>query len=265
MRFDLSKSLLTVIALALICIAGCREQEWPEFRYNARRMASQSTSTALSDRAGVASLAVRWTCTAPAPGPGGHAGFRASPVINDKIRYIGKGNGYFYALNAETGALLWQYPPMGQPALLSQFQCNPSSYGIGSSAVVTEIKGTDAVIFAAPDQSIGTHLGEGRLFALNAKTGAEIWKSPVIARLTGLTPGGTSQFHENLGYSSPVVFEKRVYVGVGDHCDSPIQKGRVAAVHLETGAIDTGFTYCSTGTCGDTTRGGGVWSPVAAT
>src|ERR1700756_395528 len=173
MRLDHPKIMIAVIVSWVICFAGCREQEWPEFRYDAMRTASQPKSTALSDPARVPSLAVRWTWSAPPPGAGGRAGFRASPVINDKILYIGKGNGYFYALNAETGALLGHYPPVSQPPLVSQFQCNPSSFGIASSAVVTDIKGKDAVIFAAPDQSIGTHLGEGRLFALNAKTGIE--------------------------------------------------------------------------------------------
>jgi outer membrane protein assembly factor BamB len=120
------------------------------------------------------------------------------------------------------------------------------------------------VIFAAPDQSIGMHLGDSRLFALDAKTGAEIWKSPVIARLTGLTFGSKTEFHENIGYSSPIVFKNHVYVGVADQCDNPIQKGRVVAVKLETGAIAPAFSYCSTGTCTDSTRGGGVWAPVAA-
>jgi outer membrane protein assembly factor BamB len=227
------------------------------------RTSSQPNSTALSDPVKVPNLAVRWTWTAPAPGPGGNAGFRASPVINDNIVYIGNGNGFFYALNGDNGALLWQYPPPGSPALVTQFKCNPSSFGIASSATITDINGTDAVIFAAPDQSIGMHLGDSRLFALNAKTGAEIWKSPVIARLTGLNSGSKTEFHENIGYSSPVVFNNHVYVGIGDQCDNPIQKGRVVAVRLDTGAIDGAFTYCSTGTCADSTRGGGVWSPVA--
>jgi outer membrane protein assembly factor BamB len=66
-----------------------------------------------------------------------------------------------------------------------------------------------------------------------------------------------------MGYSSPLSYEDHIYVGIGDHCDNPIQKGRVVAVNRETGAIDPAFSYCSTGTCGDTTRGGGVWSSVA--
>jgi outer membrane protein assembly factor BamB len=119
------------------------------------------------------------------------------------------------------------------------------------------------VIFGAPDPSVGTALGEGRLFALNAATGAVIWKSPVIARLTGTTSGSTSELHQQIGYSSPIVYDERIYIGVADHCDNPIQKGRIVAVRLSDGSIDPAFTYCSTGTCSDATRGGGVWSGVA--
>src|SRR6476660_4520710 len=245
-------------------LTGCKEQEWHSFHYDARRPSSQPQKTALSDPAKVPGLAVRWTCTAPAPGPTGNAGFRASPIVNDNVVYIGNGSGYFYALNGDTGALLWQYPAPSAPPLVTQFKCNPSSYGIASSATLTDINGKDAVIFAAPDQSIGNHLGDSRLFALDAKTGAEIWKSPVIARLTGLTFGSKTEFHENIGYSSTIVFKNHVYVGVADQCDNPIQKGHVVAVKLETGAIAPAFSYCSTGTCTDSTRGGGVWAPVAA-
>lgn len=121
----------------------------------------------------------------------------------------------------------------------------------------------DAVIFGAPDLSFGSTLGEGRLFALNAATGAEIWKSGVVARLTGTT-GGSTVLHEQIGYSSPVVAGNRVYIGVANHCDNPIQKGRVVAVRLADGVVDGSFSYCGAGGCADNTRGGGVWSSVAA-
>jgi outer membrane protein assembly factor BamB len=250
---------LTLLGVLVAGLPAC-SRDWPAFRHNLLRTAQQPNDSPLADPARVPSLAVRWTY----PPSGALSPFRASPIVDDGRVFVGDSNGRLYALDANTGALLWQYPPAAAPALTSQFTCNPSSHGIASSAVIAEIDGRDAVIFGAPDQSFGTGLGEGRLFALDAATGAEIWKSPVVARLTGLTPGSTAQFHEQIGYSSPIVFNDRVYVGVANHCDSPIQKGRVVAVHLATGAIDAGFSYCSTGTCADTTRGGGVWSSVAA-
>ena len=123
------------------------------------------------------------------------------------------------------------------------------------------------VIFGAPDPNApiagldpsNVLPGSGRLFALNAATGAVIWKSPVISSLTGLTFGSTTELHEQIGYSAPLVFKDRVYVGVGNHCDNPIQRGKVVAVRLGTGAIDSTFSFFGAGP----PRGGGVWSSVA--
>ena len=46
----------------------------------------------------------------------------------------------------------------------------------------------------------------------------------------------------------------RVYVGIANHADNPIQNGRVAAVNLFSGNIVHNFRFKATGT-----RGGGVW------
>lgn len=250
----LNRPLWNLAALVLLAVvtSGC-SKDWPAFRHNLLRNANQPNKSDLSDPSKVGTLHVAWHFS-----PAGAKAFRASPIVWKGKVYIGNGNGRFYCLRASDGSVLWQYPPAGSPPLTSQFTCNPSSGGIAASASITSIGGADAVIFGAPDQSFGSHLGEGRLFALNAGSGAVIWKSGVIARLTGLTSGSTSEFHEQIGYSSPLVFNNRVYVGVADHCDNPIQKGRVVAVNLGTGAIDPGFNFAATNT-----RGGGVWSSVA--
>ncbi len=242
--------LLAVVLATGIGASGCASN-WPAFRHDVRRSASQPVASALSDPARVTTLGIGWSFQPP-----GAQAFRASPVVHKGRVFVGNLNGYFYALNAVTGALLWQYPPAASPPLTSSFTCNPSSYGIASSATVARISGTDAVIFGAPDPSVGTGLGEGRLFALNAATGAVIWTSPVLAHVT---PPGPGEMHEQIGYSSPLVLNNRVYVGIADHCDNPIQRGKVVAVHLATGAIDAGFSFVSTGP----PRGGGVWSSVA--
>jgi len=255
----------SVPLVGLMLLAGC-SQHWPMYRHNVLRSGGQINGSDLSNPARVPSLAVRWTFSVPAADTvsGMSPGFRASPVVYKGRVYVGSGNGRLYALDAATGAVLWKYPAPPAAPLRSQFTCNPSSQGIASSAAIARIGGVDAVIFGAPDLSVGTNLGEGRLFALNAGTGAEIWKSQVVARVTGLTSGSTTQLHQQIGYSSPVVSGQRIYVGVADHCDNPIQKGRIMSVRLNDGTIDTSFTFCGTGTCGDSTRGGGVWSGVAA-
>lgn len=227
--------------------------DWPMFRHNTARNAQQPKPSALANPDMVKVLKKKWTFS-----PSGAMAFRASPIVYKGKVYIGNGNGRFYALDAATGAQIWQYPAANQPALTSQFTCNPSSVGIASSATIARIRDVDAVIFGAPDRSIGKGLGSGRLFALNAQTGAEIWKSPEVAALDGTTGGSTTERHEQIGYSSPLVLNNRVYIGIANHCDNPIQNGKVVAVNLNTGAIDGTFNYASTNT-----RGGGVWTSVA--
>ncbi len=248
--------------IAVIGLAGC-SPDWPAFRHDALRMGDQLNHGPLTDPDKVSTLAVTWTfpdsagvTLTPPPGP-----FRASPVVYNGVVYIGNSNGYFYAINAADGTLKWQYPSSGSQALTSTFISNPSSEGIASSAMIASIGGTDAVIFGAPDRSIGAGFGSGRLFALNAQAGLEIWKSPEIAKL--LNDGVT---HEQIGYSSPLVFNDHVYIGIADHGDDPIQRGKVAAVKLADGTIDGGFSFLSTGPAHfpDTLGGGGVWGSVAA-
>ena len=228
-KYKLPNFLRCLLALFFAAaLAGCA-CDWPAFRHNALRTGGQLNHSALSDPARVPTLhvAAGWPVQ-----PTGAQAFRASPVVYKGRVYIGNANGRFYAVDAITGAMIWQYPAPAALALTSQFTCNPSSSGIASSATIATIDGVTAVIFGAPDRSIGAGLGSGRLFALNAQTGAEIWKSPEIARLTGTTSGSTSQLHEQIGYSAPVVSGNRVYIGVANHCDNPIQNGRIVAVDM---------------------------------
>jgi outer membrane protein assembly factor BamB len=236
--------------------------EWPAFRHDGLRSASQPIASPLSDPNAVKKLAVRWRF--PATGSVG-AFFRGSPVVSGGRVFVGSGDGHVFAIDAATGAALWQFPLAGQPALVSQYGfgvhagTNPSSAGVASSPTIATLREFgEALIFAAPDQSIGTMLGSGRLFALRTSDGSVIWKSPELAPLTGLTVSSTSELHQNLGYSSPLVLGERVYVGIADHGDSPIQAGHVVAVNLGNGAPVAGFAFASTGT-----RGGGIWSSLA--
>jgi hypothetical protein len=53
-------------------------------------------------------------------------------------------------------------------------------------------------------------------------------------------------------------------VGIHDTGDSPIQQGRVVAVDVNTGKIDTQFNFVATGNkYGDGSLGGGVWNALA--
>ena len=231
--------------------------EWYGYRYNMDRTGVQPYASKLSDPAKVGSLAVKWTF--PATGPGAGA-FKASPIVVNDTVFIGSTTGHFYALDAATGKLKWEYPKPPDPPLVS----STWSYGIMSSASYWDRKPDGAVIFGAQDPSLGP-FGSARLFALDAKTGTLIWKSDRVANMTGTTRDSLTELHQRIGYSSPLIFDNKAYVGVHDFSDNPIQIGRVIAVDLATGRIDTTFEFRSVGTSASPpgTRGGGVWNSPA--
>lgn len=258
------------VTCALGTAPGACSGDWPAFRQNGLRTARQVQASPLGDPYAVKTLAVKARVTAPDGGV-----FVASPVIHGGRVFIGSNHGHLYAFDAnfaEGAAPLWQYPPAGEPALESAYASggachNPSSEGIAASVAIAQSRerGT-LVILAGPDRGrpsdpngkFASGLGSGRVFALNPTNGALVWKSDEVARMTGTSGGSFSEFHEQIGYSSPLVLGNRIYVGIADHCDNPIQNGRVKALDVDTGAIDGGFNYQST-----SDRGGGVWTYVS--
>src|SRR5437660_12084004 len=96
---------LSILLVTALGTTGC-SRDWPTFRHDTLRWGSQPNPSALSDPIKVTSLKQRWSFQ-----PANAQGFRgASPIVYNGIVYIGNQNGYFYAVNAETGALVWQYP-----------------------------------------------------------------------------------------------------------------------------------------------------------
>jgi len=256
-----SQEVFTVVVGCNVFDPDVCSGDWPAYGHSGWRDGQQTALSTLADPDTVRKLKIAWTFTPPAADA--PIAFKSSPIVYDGRVFIGNGNGRFYAFDAVTGSPIWEYPKPPAAALTSQYGQvnleNPSSAGVASTASIAMADNKRAVVvFAAPDQSIGAHLGSGRLFALDPATGAEVWKSPEVAVLNGLTSLSTTQLHENLGYSSPLVVGAHVYVGMADHADDPIQPGRVVAVDATTGVIDAGFSFQATGT-----RGGGIWSAAA--
>src|SRR5882724_6722268 len=221
------------VQCALGTAPGACSSDWPAFRQNGLRTARQVQASPLGNPYAVKKLAVKASTTAPDGGT-----FVASPVIADGRVYIGSNHGHLYAFDAnfaDNAAPLWQYPPAAESPLTSSFTCNPSSEGIAASvAFATSREHGNLIILGAPDRGrpgdpggkFGLGFGSGRVFALNPATGALVWKTTdEVAKLDT----GSSTLHEQIGYSAPLVLGNRIYVGIGDHCDNPIQKGKVKA------------------------------------
>lgn len=265
---------MAVLALSACTHAvGCQgcnppPAQWLGYRNNPGRYGSQLLGSALSNPNNVlSSLHVVWrspdpTWTGPQPGP-----FRAAPIVFNGTVFIGDVNGVFWAINAQDGTFQWKYPATGALNGSCTQGGNGSwgAYGIQSSGSYASVNGKDAVIFGAPDPDPGTDGGNGsaRLWALDASNGALLWKSDVVAHVNGC-PGS---LHERINYSSPLVAFDRVYVGVHDAGDDPVQKGKLVAVDVNTGSLSSGFPFVVDGAPGDSTCGGvcggGVWNSPA--
>jgi outer membrane protein assembly factor BamB len=92
---------------------------------------------------------------------------RSSPAVANGVVYIGSTDDNVYALNASTGALLWKYAT--------------------ADSVVSSPAVANGVVYVGSD--------DGNLYALNASTGALLWKYPA---------GGSD---------SPAVVNGMVYIG----------------------------------------------------
>ena len=135
-------------------------------------------------------------------------GQEATPVVVDGVMYAAAPYGIVHALDPATGRRLWKFDPQVGPEILAKVCCGIVSRGLAVSG---------GKVFAA---SL-----DGRLFALDAKTGAKLWMADTIVdKARGYTVTG-----------SPYVAGSVVVVGnSGAELDA---RGYVSAYDLATGEL----------------------------
>ena len=164
----------------------------------------------------------------------------AEPVEDGGTVYYGSWDGYERAVSATTGAVLW-LTYLGQT---SKAVCSPPSAGVASTATVGNIP-----LNGVSTQAVFVAGGDHNFYALNAATGAVIWK-----RALGTTSA-------TFLWSSPLFHDGLIYEGVASFGDCPLVRGKIVAMRATNGAIrDTLYTTASN--C----PGAGVWgSPTLDT
>jgi outer membrane protein assembly factor BamB len=131
----------------------------------------------------------------------GSGAFESSPAVVNGMVYIGSDDGNVYALNALTGAKIWNYTTSIQPLFTWGNQ-------VTSSPAVS-----DGIVYVG---SVG-----GNVYALNATTGAKIWN--YYTNPSRLYGGGYFYGVQ----ASPAVADGVVYVGTVD--------GNMYALNASTG------------------------------
>jgi outer membrane protein assembly factor BamB len=121
--------------------------------------------------------------------------------------------------------------------------CNPPNIGVASTASLG-MAGSTSAIFVGGGGNVSAD-GHDNLVALNAATGAVIWKTDI----------GTSPAPASYQFGSPVYSNGSVYIGIASLCDIPLVQGQMLKVNASTGQIQATFNDVPNGCIG-----GGIWS-----
>jgi outer membrane protein assembly factor BamB len=210
--------------------------DWPQFLHDPQH-SSVSPATAFTP-SNAASASQVWHWQPPAVTGQAAPVLDASPTVVAGRVYIGAQSGGFYALDESTGAVAW-------------------SRQLGArSAVVCVPRGITSTAAVLPDPVTGTRTvyvsGARYLYALNAATGATVWK-------TEIGPADTSVPDAYYNWSSPTVVAGHIYVGLASGCDKPLIRGGVVELDQHTGQVLHTWYSVPAGSIG-----GSVWSSVAA-
>lgn len=166
-------------------------------------------------------------------------GYQSSPTVYDGAVYLGSATGWFYKLNARTGAVMAER----YIGFIPGRTCGTSGAGFVDTATVAVDKTTGKpMVYVGGADSV--------LFAMYASNLKVKWRS-VIAVPSKVV----SDYYQ---WSSPTVANGRIYIGISSHCDKPLVPGGLVSFDQVTGSRIARF-YSMSGQV----AGGSVWSSAA--
>ncbi len=140
-----------------------------------------------------------------------HNVVEATPIVVDGIMYVTEAIGNVHALDAKTGAELWYFDSEVPPETLIKACCQPVNRGA-----------------AVADNKVFVGALDGRLIAIDAKTGSKVWEAVTTDPKQAYTITG-----------APRVVKNRVIIGnAGAEYDV---RGYVSAYNIDTGEMDWRF------------------------
>lgn len=241
---------LSIPALAddLSAIAAA---DWPMYGHDIAQSRFNPGETTIT-AANVAGLSEAWFLTTSAP-------VSATPAVVNGVVYIGSWDHNFYALNAQTGAVLWKVT-VATPQGDSKFP------GIQSSAAVAHgrVYFGDSCGYLHAYAADGSGATPSTMTMRNrgcGSTGTESRGFPID--IGGSLPNSADAINTDI-FSSPIPFtptaganEDRpmIYIGAASHQDSPCIHGALFAIDARSGKIVWRFD-----TVPQSAIGGAVWS-----
>jgi outer membrane protein assembly factor BamB len=232
-------------AVAVVCWSAATGStasfvNWPAYMFQTQHSSTNPASTAITP-ANASNLVQVWNWVPDPPTMTGQPAndlFASPTVYNGKV-YIGANTGVFYALDESNGQVLWSKFIGFVPAKTL------GARGITSTATVT----TDP---ATGKPTVYVAGGDGYLYALDADTGAQVWKSVVMV------PSDTKSDYYN--WSSPNVAGGHVYMPIASQGDKPLVRAGVKMYDQATGALLAFYHAVPTGKVGAS-----IWSSATTT
>jgi hypothetical protein len=202
--------------------------DWPAYLFGPSRTGFNSAETAIT-RSTAANLVSQWTASS------GGTVISGEPVTSNGLIYWGAWDGILRATRPSDGSLAWSQD-LGQTPTPSG--CTGRTHGIlGTATVATEtINGSPTSVVYA--------VGNNTMYALNATSGAQIWKVQY-----GQSPTET--------WDSPLVYNGAVYIGTASWGDCPVVQGQVFEFDAATGNLLHTFDIVPKGCVG-----GGLWGSI---
>jgi alcohol dehydrogenase (cytochrome c) len=158
------------------------------------------------DTTNVKQLKGAWMTRLKGSGLGGKYSLEASPLVKDGIMYVITGNDDVFALDAKTGAIIWEYWS-GIDQNISTVCCGWVNRGLAM--------GEGLLFFGQLDANV---------VAIDMKTGKLAWKTPIEKWENGYGITGAPLYYDGIVYSGITGGEFGV-------------RGRLTALDAKTGAI----------------------------
>jgi hypothetical protein len=216
---------LHILSLGLQKAAAPTNSNWTQYLGNnsdTSYNAAETTITAVN----VGGLKPKWN-------RGGNKGISGGFIELNGSVYWGDYNGVLHDTNINTGVDIWKIA-------LGVTTDSCGGVGVGSTPNYQVINGVPALLVGGGGNDAAGG-GNTYVLAINANTGAIIWKTVVGNANAGDTP-----------WSSPLVYKGNVYYAVASFGDCPLTRGVIYKIAETTGAIvDTFWTEPPGCTAGD--------------
>jgi outer membrane protein assembly factor BamB len=200
---------MVVVAGLPLSRAGAQASgDWPTYLNNGARTGYNSAETLITPST-APSLTQLWADSA-----GG--AISAEPVQVNGVVYSGSWDGNERAIDTATGAQLWS-ASLGQT---TDMNCTPPTVGVASTAAAGTI-----TVNGTATQAVFVGGGDGNFYALDASTGALIWKTAL-----GTPP-------DYFLWSSPLLYNGSIYEGIASFGDCPLIRGGIVRLDAATGTV----------------------------